>query len=142
MNTPDNDGWIKLSVGMDFPFPAWLVQCDGRVELARNYWDRRSPTHYKPAVIPAPPKKELAQREEDEAASFEAWKNRELDFALDKPKNMHRDWVDGWHAALAYRDKQNAEDLKLLISDDGYLVGALRRADATHRLRKRCGLDK
>ena len=58
---------------------------------------------------------------------------------------------DAWHAALAYRDKQNAEDLKGLVdvfgprtlSSGGQgTTTEFRLHPSYNSLRKRCGLDK
>ena len=79
--------------------------------------------------LPTPPKKELTQRELDEEA-HDVWSSG----------SGLANWNDPtghiWHAALAYRDKQNAEDL-------GFVRDMCARidADALDRLRRRSGLD-
>jgi len=138
MNT-QNDSWIKIEdkkpTRTDLPFwavtPAgvwlWEVDTDERdiFELSR---DRNIVTHWKPATVPAPPAKEKTQREMDEEA-FRSWLHRAMPF----------DAVDAWHAALAYRDKQNAGDLSLLT---GTIISGLYPIPHLNALRRRCGLDQ
>lgn len=133
MNT-NNDGWIKMSERK--PTNAngsiWLysiyaepgyavvhtVDCSAFQE---NPW-----THWKPAVLPAPPAKELTQREKDD-------KEGRL-YALGMPGSSVA--IDVWHAALAYRDAQNREDIEAL---HGVMLGHV--SAPYSNLRRRCGLD-
>lgn len=93
-------------------------------------------THWKPAVVPAPPAKDLTQREKDEEAFF-AW-NRQTPVCLrDGGKIEGGARGDGWHAALAYRDGQNREDLEAL----GFPLMHTDKHAVFASLRRRCGLD-
>jgi hypothetical protein len=78
--------------------------------------------------LPAPPKPEPTQREEESEAF--------LHFANTTPTYTAE---DVWHAALAYRDAQNRADLDgahALMKD----LPFGNAWQALHRLRKRCGL--
>ncbi len=121
MNT-QNDGWIKMSERMpqEEHFPVWWCH-DGNVALAREALDWIPSVYWQCANIPAPPAKEKTQREMDEEA-FRSWLWRAMPF----------DAVDAWHAALAYRDKQNAEDL----------AGYATTHESILRAKRRCGLDQ
>jgi hypothetical protein len=113
---------------------------DGELVLI---WDERNPkkgggkpfgtycatilpyTHWQLATVPAPPKPEPMQREQESEAF--------LHFANTTPTYMAEDI---WHAALAYRDAQNREDLHWFGHD---LSGVVNHGSIAS-LRKRCGL--
>lgn len=136
MNT-QNDGWIKMSERKPT-----ASECEAGVTIGRwkggkwqtdNGWhhDEWGPgwTHFHVPRLPEPPKKEQTQRELDEEA-FQGW--------YDETPDHLTALGHVWHAALAYRDKQNAEDVKnLWISPD--MPHAT--CDAIKNLRRRCGLD-
>lgn len=82
-----------------------------------------------PAALPAPPAKELTQRDSDNKG-FDSW-------CLTQSFVPALDTV--WRAALAYRDKQNAEDLELLRSTMQWVAP---KSFAYESLRRRCGLDQ
>ena len=135
MNT-QNDGWIKMSERKPTEFPVWgafeLSGINSGIKVV-SFYDRgilpHPVTHWKPAILPEPPKKELTQRELDEKA-HDMW------YSGSGLANWNDPTGHIWHAALAYRDKQNAEDL-------GFVRDMCARidADALDRLRRRSGLD-
>ncbi len=133
MNT-QNDGWIKISE-REPETPYWyfgpelagakLIQSLLSVPYphdSRGYW--------KPATVPAPPVKEKTQREMDEEG-YSSWRQ-------DNDPNRCT-YLQLWHAALAYRDKQNAGDVKEL-----FIAPSMTHAtsDAIKNLRRRCGLEQ
>ncbi len=141
MNT-QNDGWIKIEdrkpTCEELPF--WVVTPSG-VWL----WDKSTyplsviglseksniVTHWKPATVPAPPAKEKTQREMD----GEAFKK----LAEHACPGWTKSGLEIWLAALAYRDKQNAWDVKEL-----FIAPSMTHAtsDAIKNLRRRCGLEQ
>ncbi len=142
MNT-QNDGWIKIEdrkpTCEELPF--WVVTPSG-VWL----WDKSTyplsviglseksniVTHWKPATVPAPPAKEKTQRDADEW-EFAHWQTRLM-------TSNYTD-LDVWLAALAYRDKQNAEDIGAPLSKDDPSWGVM-PFKSFERLRRRCGLEQ
>jgi len=136
--TQENDGWIKMSErnperGMNIW--AYYPEEKNHAEQVTFYDDTHgvslSATYWKPAHLPAPPKKELTQREEDEKAMTELWNKH----WQDKRATM----TDYAMACLAYRDAQNREDLK--NADSGtYIISGISMNEALSRIRRRCGL--
>ncbi len=125
--TTNNDGWIKMSERKPDKFPVWYFRSeDGLIILMDYETSYNTFTHWQPATLPAPPKKELTQREKDEEAFvYTAGNNTPL---------------GAWHAALAYRDRQNAEDLgNVLCMPEGKT--SVPHLEAVTNLRRRCGLD-
>ncbi len=135
MNT-QNDGWIKMSerrpTEKDLPIWAsngrrevWFVR-DGKIDWhfggVGQGWDKDC--YWKPATVPAPPAKEKTQRETDE----EAFKKH----AEHACPGWTKSGLEIWHAALAYRDKQNAKDL----------AGYATTHESILRAKRRCGLDQ
>lgn len=135
-----NNDWIKMSERKptEADLPIWLytptpLDVDNNLGMPIQIWMKEVPrcldfTHWRPAKpdIPAPPAPEPTQREEDEAAALEyirynSWSAQSI-----------------WHAALAYRDAQNAKDLEDIYAD----CGSSMHRDAYKNLRRRCGLDK
>ena len=152
MSTMKNDGWIKMSDrqperGTDIwtYYPA-EANYPERVTLYENVRGLAlNATHWKPAHIPAPPKKEPTQREEDEKASTD-WYNTEwpkvvsqYEKSLYGPPPFTTNHV--WHAALAYRDAQNREDLEKAMDVNRVIYGSA-MVEALSRIRRRCGLHK
>lgn len=140
MNTPD--GWIKTSdrLPSESDFPFWSVSKHGAVGL----WDDEDEikhfeagfiTHWQPAVLPAPPAKELTQREKDKEA-LKQWSLNALGAEFELSSES-----EAWHAALAYRDGQNAEDLENGRNGFWSIQGGNMCA-AISSLRRRCGLDQ
>lgn len=143
-----SDGWIKTSERMptEADLPVWgikasegyrpfLVTDENWPELAPGQNGREAgfngwATHWKPAALPEPPKKEMTQRERDEEA-LEAWKQSQLNFFTGRN--------DAWHAALAYRDAQNREDLNRDAWGAHCIDGACANK-AIYNLRRRAGL--
>jgi hypothetical protein len=144
--TTQNDGWIKMSERKPTmnDLPVWGINAEnGKLPFlcTHDNWSDMMPgqnnrysgfnnwaTHWQPATIPAPPKKELTQREKDEEA-FIHWES-----------GSHRVDDDpryAWHAALAYRDQQNAEDLEAV----GFPLMHTDKHGPFAALRRRCGLD-
>lgn len=80
-----------------------------------------------PAALPAPPAKELTQRDSDDKG-FDSW-------CLTQSFVPALDTV--WHAALAYRDGQNREDLEGVP----YGIECWSRNKVLN-LRRRAGLDQ
>jgi hypothetical protein len=137
--TTNNDGWIKMSDKQPLnAAPIWgAFEMDG--EMVVSFYDRgifpSIVTHWQPATIPTPPKKELTQREKDEEAFTKFFLNEASTKLLDSAVRH-----EAWHAALAYRDKQNAEDLSnVLFMPEGKT--SVPHLEAVTNLRRRCGLD-
>ncbi len=134
--TTNNDGWIKMSEQKPTweDFPIWAFAKDWNHEVhVKLKGDTVHPdiTHWQPATLPAPPKKELTQREKDEEAVKALWREH----WESKSSSM----TDFAVSCIAYRDQQNAEDLEhlprpgnLMFADD---------IDHIANLRRRCGLD-
>ncbi len=91
-------------------------------------------THWKPMERPEPPL-ELTQREDDYCA-FRGWLNAKYG-PLNALSPSYA--LDVWHAALAYRDNQNREDLR--NSDGIDWASETPMGGSMIRLRRRCGLD-
>ena len=138
-------GWIKMSARKpsrsDLPFwvntPAgvWLWEADTEdFDIAQLGHPGATATHWQPATLPEPPKKELTQRERDEL-SFTKWCP-----VMDKPLKEGRNLA--WHAALAYRDGQNREDLSGKFPPSVSTVLSWGEVDAINNLKRRCGLDQ
>lgn len=136
-----SDGWIKTSdkpEGQDFPWPVLMAKADtGQVHYWRTYREMtqceplwREYTHYKPATLPAPPAKEMTQKEQDWAA----WTSHAAGHAIGSCTDRTT-----WFCALAYRDAQNREDLEAIPYCFESMGTA--RDDAIANLRRRCGLD-
>lgn len=130
-----HDGWIKMSerkpTRADLPV-WWAYSPDGdpEVELSRELLHWLPDVYWQPATLPEPPKKELTQREKDE----EEFRS----FFLRMRGDSEAETV--WLAALAYRDKQNAEDLLGLTASGPF--ASSEEMIKLNRLRHRCGLDK
>lgn len=128
MSTETNDEWIERSERepKDIEYPVWLYTPGGVPSYALWPFGLGGWTHWKTAPNPPPPPKpkEKTQRELDQEA-------------LDKTALDANCWgrEQTWFAALAYRDRQNAEDLIKLPRVMG-------DHSADDRLRKRCGLNK
>jgi len=134
-----NNDWIKITWA-EVKWPALLSVSDqGHVHWWRNEYDmkRCEPlweryTHWKPAQLPAPPAPEPTQQCEDVCA-FHNWFIEKGHSLSNMPRPVH-----AWHAALAYRDAQNAKDIRRLACGDW--TEDMRQAYWS--IRRRCGLDK
>lgn len=129
-----SDGWIKMTERKPEADgkAIWLYFGGGSdaCELIRIYHGYSGEaTHWKPAALPAPPKKELTQREKDEEVYQQWLKDAGVPYWKD-------DASDAWHAALAYRDGQNREDLEGVPY--GIECGSRNKV---LNLRRRAGLD-
>lgn len=138
-------GWIKMSerkpTKADLPFwvttryGVFLWEADTRdCDIFGLSYKTNNVTHWQPATLPEPPKKELTQRERDEL-SFTKWCP-----VMDKPLKEGRNLA--WHAALAYRDGQNREDLSGKFPPSVSTVLSWGEVDAINNLKRRCGLDQ
>lgn len=133
-------GWIKREEGQDITWPALLAVADtGQVHCFRSAYEMKQVeplhqlyTHWQPATLPEPPKKELTQRERDEGA----WKNW---YSANAFATRFSD--ESWHAALAYRDKQNRGDVET-IRDAFSNDLTCSEVESYNSLRRRCGLDQ
>ena len=132
-------GWIKMSARKptEADLPVWVYGSEfERIQFYRDSLpnqDKRF-THWQPGQAPLPPKKELTQRERDEL-SFTKWCP-----VMDKPLKEGRNLA--WHAALAYRDGQNREDLSGKFPPSVSTVLSWGEVDAINNLKRRCGLDQ
>lgn len=141
-------GWIKMSERKptEADAPAWmsngpLIELWQKRDFRKYFIDPKQCgwLHWQPATLPEPPAKELTQRELDEEALRE-WNRREYRGSQVEELVTHCE-SRAWHAAIAYRDKQNAEDLDHV---NGFRVGVIGPIghDAIINLRRRCGLDQ
>lgn len=141
-------GWIKMSERKptEADAPAWmsngpLIELWQKRDFRKYFIDPKQCEwlHWQPATLPEPPAKELTQRELDEEALRE-WNRREYRGSQVEELVTHCE-SRAWHAAIAYRDGQNREDLKNVPIPpfDNY---ACDRDDAIKALRRRCGLDQ
>jgi len=134
--TTNNDGWIKMSERKPTwaDFPIWIYGREGghpgpfvRQEFTNHevyaFWKNAS-------TLPNPPAKELTQREKDGEA-FKRW------YDTAKYDCVPR---DAWETALAYRDKQNREDLRH-VAGLCYDTSDSQQSAALADLHRRCGLD-
>lgn len=134
-----NDRWIKMSerkpTEKDYPF--WTTSKKGvglwTYEEDIEELDPDWCTHWQPATLPEPPAKELTQRERDEEG-FQSW--------YDATPDHMTALGHVWHAALAYRDKQNAEDLENVSTIMEWERPATVSVQKLQSLRRRCGLDQ
>lgn len=134
--------WTKITPGTAIPFPAWLYKQDtGQMHLWRTQREmieceplHQLYTHYLPqerAPLPEPPK-ELTQREKDQEVYWR-WINSRIEYTTT---------AETWHAALAYRDAQNAADMSQVDwCTDHDRVQCLLPKAAFNNLRARCGLE-
>lgn len=133
MSTTQNDSdWVKMSARRPVlaDLPVWVYTKDKYIFTVNSIADFRAmDTHWKPATLPAPPAVERSQHELDVIAYYD-WHNT----------GQWGRGSDEWHAALAYRDAQNAADLQQLFPSNGVAEGDIR--GLIDRLRKRCGLSK
>jgi len=141
--TQENDGWIKMSdrhpTDCDFPVFCYGPHCGMPHKIYSSLAEINNPgelttgvTHWRPCVIPAlpvPPKKEPTQQEDDNEAYQEY---------CGSPNSY---WQSIWHAALAYRDAQNREDLKHVVAL-GFDKSENQECGLIKRLRRRCGLEE
>ena len=133
-------GWIKMSERKptEADCPMWVSHSENtgfwNIADFRNHHLAHGWTHWQPATLPEPPKKELTQRERDEL-SFTKWCP-----VMDKPLKEGRNLA--WHAALAYRDGQNREDLSGKFPPSVSTVLSWGEVDAINNLKRRCGLDQ
>ena len=137
----DNDGWIKMSERQPAlsAYPVWQTNRAGGVTLVVCHaHDIPGSTHWQPATLPAPPAKEMTQAEKD-TEEYTALFGDPLCFYSSKGCQAYTS--DVWHAALAYRDAQNREDLKKPLDKERQKVWGLIDPDAHTNLRRRCGLD-
>lgn len=132
--------WIKMSERKptDDDMPVWLYSpdcksgqecCVVHCRTCRAYTDVPN-THWKHAAadIPEPPK-EPTQSDDD---------NKTFSNYMESGGFIGTVPYAIWRSALAYRDKQNAEDLKIL--DFRHFTPVV--VDTIARLRRRCGIDK
>lgn len=134
-----SDGWINMTERKpeQKDFPVWYYQ-GGRpilYESATNYPDEF--THWKSAVIPAPPAKELTQREKDDAEFSKISAEQKYDCWEYTEDSAN----DAWHAALAWERKQVAELMASVGDRPPHTVHDSKWA-AIESLRRRCGLDQ
>ena len=139
MTSTANGGWIKREEGQDMAWPAFVAKADtGQVHCFRSAREMKeceplhqSYTHWQPAVLPAPPAKELTQADRDQEAYLEWYRN----------SSAQENCLHSWHAALAYRDGQNREDLSGKFPPSVSTVLSWGEVDAINNLKRRCGLD-
>jgi len=131
----------------DFPLWAFSGESEGAYLFNHGTIPGSGFTHWKPAVLPAPPVKELTQREKDGEAAI-AWFNTEWPKIVEQYKNALYAPAPFtvpavWHAALAYRDRQNREDLKLIapMLDQALSDYGIQKSGTLTNLRRRCGLE-
>ena len=141
-------GWIKMSEHppTEVDAPVWmsngpLIELWQKRDFREYFIDPKQCEwlHWQPATLPEPPAKELTQRELDEEALRE-WNRREYRGSQVEELVTHCE-SRAWHAAIAYRDKQNAEDvanLGLYCSSFDTTAHSI----AVKSLRRRCGLDQ
>jgi hypothetical protein len=142
--TPD---WTPMTTRRptNSDLPVWLYNGNGRHnclvsrghDLKDYVSDDCSWTHWQPITLPAPPPRELTQREKDEAAALSA-----LPY-MPGIVSLHRQsgFAHGWHAALAYRDSENAKDLALVEGIVPFYGGRdAEIVEAVTRLRQRAGM--
>lgn len=96
-------------------------------------------THWRLAQLPAPPKPEQVEKTQQELdrEAYLAFENRGAVLSLSP--YIGQDRQAAWHAALAYRDAQNREDLAN-IGQYSSAFDTAAHVVALFNLRKRCGL--
>lgn len=148
----DNDGWIKMSerVPTEADVPYWTHGPDHNgkpMTVFCAHWYASIPlekaklwaTHWKRAQLPAPPKPEQVEKTQQELdrEAYLAFENRGAVLSLSP--YIGQDRQAAWHAALAYRDAQNREDLAN-IGQYSSAFDTSAHVVALFNLRKRCGL--
>ena len=121
MNTPD-DGWIAFALQRPEPSqPYWYCcagssktyYCSGAEETRGGMF-----THWQPANIPAPPRREPTQAEVDDEM---------IRLYLCDPRHDPLGMSDGMHAALAWERGQIRELLKEATRDRDITIPEYRR---------------